>query len=284
VRHTSAVLSLLLIALLLAGCQGRLADLLAAAPKPTASIEGISFKDISLDRVNLVANVKVTNPYPVPIYAKQVGFNLLSEQTSLLSGQSDQPLNVAAKSTGTIPVALELPFAAVLGKLQGVRLGQVIPLTTKLDLSLAGENVQALNFQVEKSGELPVPAPPEVKVNGLAWKKLGLSQALGEVGLSIRNTNEFPINLSAMDYKLKLGGREVSAGALAGKALELAPGESGDLAIEVGLIPQTLGLAAFGMLSGKSAPFELNGLVSTETPFGPMKLDFARSGALAMSR
>lgn len=73
-RHTSAVLSLLLIALLLAGCQGRLADLLAAAPKPTASIEGISFKDISLDRVNLVANVKVTNPYPVPIYAKQVGF------------------------------------------------------------------------------------------------------------------------------------------------------------------------------------------------------------------
>lgn len=277
-----AVLAACLFAL--AGCQGVLGDLLASAPKPSASLQNVKLRDIRADGVDLVADVKVDNPYPVPLYAKQLGFTLLSGETQMLAGTSDEALNVAAKSSNTVPVAISLPYTDIFAALKDVRPGQVIPFTTKFDVSMAGEDVEPLNFNIEKSGELPVPAVPEVQVKGLKWQELGLSNAQGELGLSVKNTNQFAVNLAAMDYKFKLGGQEISAGQLADKALKLEPGQTGDLTLKFGMKPQDLGMAAFRMLSAGSADFELTGLMNAETPFGPMKLDYAKSGKTAMTK
>lgn len=283
-RAALGILALMGCLLGIVGCQGVLADLLASAPKPTASLENVKLRDIRADGVDLIADVKVDNPYPVPLYAKQLGFTLLSGETQMLSGTSDEALNVAAKSSNTVPVALTLPYKDVLAALKDVRPGQVVPFTTKFDVSMAGENVEPLNFNIEKSGELPVPAVPEVQVKGLKWQELSLAAAQGELGLSVKNTNQFPVNLAGMDYKFNLGGREISAGQLAEKALKLEPGQTGDLTLKFGMKPQDLGLAAFNMLRGDNADFELTGLMNAETPFGPMKLDYAKKGKTPMGR
>jgi len=54
----------LLWAVLLGGCQS-LDDILKAAPKPTARITGAKLQGLSLEKVDLVFDVEVSNPYGV---------------------------------------------------------------------------------------------------------------------------------------------------------------------------------------------------------------------------
>lgn len=284
IRRVFRFACLVAIGFALGGCQSVFGNLLASASKPTASLQNVSLRNIRVDGIDLVADVRVDNPYPVPLYAKSLGFTLLSGQTQMLSGSSDAALDVGAKSSNTVPIAMTLPFREVFAALKDVRPGQVIPFTTKFAVSMAGENITPLNFDIEKSGELPVPAVPEVQVNGVKWEELSLAAAQGELGLAIKNTNQFPINLAGMDYKFNLGGRQISTGQLAEKALKLQPGETGNLTLKFGMKPQDLGLAAFSMLRGSEADFELTGLMNTETPFGPMKLDYAKKGKTSMAR
>jgi len=256
-------------------------DIISAAPRPSASLAGLRFSDLRLDGVGVIADVRVDNPYPVPIYARELGFELLSGGNSLISGLTDQALNVPARSSNTVPVRLDLPFRNVFSSMSGVRPGQVIPFTTKLDVSMVGEDVSPLNFSLTRDGELPVPAPPAVDMRGIQWDELGLTNARGTMRMGLRNTNEFPVNLGALDYTLGLAGARVAQGRT-GQGLSLAPGEEGELAIGLDLRPQDMGIAAFRALTGSDAAYELNGTMSFQTPFGPMNLPLERTGRASL--
>ncbi len=258
--------------------------MLATAPKPEVSFRNLSVKDIKTDSAELLAELEVSNPYAVPLLAEGIGFALASGESPILSGATEDGFRVPAGSSASVPVAVTLPYSDVMKAVSGVRLGQVLPYTLDLDVDVTGQGIAPLGFDLQKSGEVPVPNVPEVKVKGVEWEDLSLAGARGNVGLSLKNTNEFPMTLAAMEYALSLSGYDVSEGSLATEVLELAPGESGDLNLGFAVRPQDLGFAAFRALSGGDADFRLKGLVDTKTPFGPMKLDFDREGRTVLRK
>ncbi len=282
-RCVPALIFPILALVALTGCE-TLRSVLAAAPKPGVSLKNVSVTDIRADSAELLADLEVSNPYAVPLFAESIGFALASGDAPILSGVTDSGFSVPAKSSKSVPVAVRLPYRDAMAAVKDLRLGQVLPYTMKLDVDVAGEGIAPLGFGLEKSGEVPIPNVPDVRVTGVEWGELSLAGARGQVGLSLRNTNEFPIRLGAMDYALSLGGHDVSSGSLATDALELAPGESGDLTLGLEMRPQDLGLAAFRALSGGEADFRLQGLLDASTPFGPMKLDFDREGRTALRK
>ncbi len=279
IRVTTTMALLTLAAPIFTSCaevQSVMNQYIAAAPKPTAAFKDVKIKQINPDSIDLVCALDVNNPYPVPLMADSLGFALNSGDTELMNGKTSQQLRVGAKSTETVDVDLSLPFSKVFSTLQGVRPGQVIPLGTKIDLSLAGEGYEALDFSLDKSTDVPIPAVPGVAIKGLTWDDISLSAAKGKLEFALTNTNEFPVDLSTIDYQLKMGDKSVAVGKLLGDSLNFAPGETHDLAIELNVKPIDFGLSGVKMLTSGDTKIELDGQMDVDSPYGKMLLDFLK--------
>src|SRR6185295_16459536 len=88
------VATLVVLCVALASCES-MNDLLKSAPKPTARVAGASLKGLTLEKVDLVFDVDIANPYDVSLPLTELGYSLNSGGQKLFEG-SVQP-------SGTIP-------------------------------------------------------------------------------------------------------------------------------------------------------------------------------------
>ena len=58
--------------------------------KPSASLQGIKFENITLDSAQILFDVEVENPYPVAIPLVNVDYNLTSNAKPFLSGKANR--------------------------------------------------------------------------------------------------------------------------------------------------------------------------------------------------
>jgi LEA14-like dessication related protein len=128
-----------------------------------------------------------------------------------------------------------------------------------------------------------LPTVPEVELLGVDWQNLSLSDASAVLRLRVKNLNDFEMNLRQLDYGLSLGGTRVAdAGVKERKRFKR--GQAQVLEIPVSIRPSDLGMAAFGMLQGSDATYDIGGMMSFTTPYGPLELPFDRSGRTPFSR
>ena len=246
--------------------------------RPTARVTGVKLKDIDLTAVTMLFDVEVDNPYAVPLPLVNVDYSLASGDKPFLSGEAELQGTVPAKDKKTISLPAKVTYKQLLGALAGVKPGSVVPYRAGLGLSVDAPLLGRLRVPMEKEGELPVPAPPEVSVQQITWDKLSPTSAGGTIRLNVVNRNQFPVDLSQLAYGLTLGKTEVAKATLA-KPLKLAAdGGAGVLEVPISLSPSKLGFAVLGMLTGDGANYKLAGDASVGTPFGPMKLPIEKAG------
>lgn len=244
--------------------------LLAGLPKPEVMFSNLSIANLTESAAELDLTLDVKNPYPVPLFAKSLGFALSSNGQEILQSTSNEAINVKANSTDPVKLRVKLPYTQALSALQGIKPGAIIPLTTAVDLSLSGEEVSPLNFKMERTTDVPIPTVPEVEVESVKWNELSLSKASATMNLSILNTNSFPVDLNTLDYAFSLADLPVAKG-LIDEPINLASGETQTLKIGFELEPQKLGFAAFNMLRSKTLDYDLTGGFDASTPFGPIE-------------
>lgn len=252
--------------------------------KPSADIVGVSLKDITLSSATLLFDVKVGNPYSVPLPLANLDYSLASEGAAFLSGKSALQGTIPATGSKIVPLPLKVEFMQLLKVLKGVRPGSVVPYDAEMGLSVDAPAVGPMRLPIRKQGKLPVPAPPGVKITNIRWDKLTLDQAGGRAQLQLTNNNSFPVNLSNLRYALSLGGTEVANSSLAKSVAFGADGGTGTVDIPVSFSPKSLGLAVFRMLMGKGSGYELNGDMNANTDFGPMSLPLKGIGNTLFSR
>jgi len=160
----------------------------------------------------------------------------------------------------------------------------VIPYRADLGLSVDAPGVGPLRLPLRKEGKLPVPSAPDVEVTEIKWDKLTLDSAAGRVRLRMVNRNQFPVELSKLTYALSLGGAEVARSAIASPVAFQAGGGAGAIEIPISLSPKKLGLAAFNILRGSRAGYQLGGTAGVTTPFGPMSLPIKKIGDTLLRR
>ncbi len=245
--------------------------------RPTVSLAGVGLDDIGLSSATLRFDVEVQNPYSVPLPLVNMDYGLASRGAAFLSGKADLQGTVPAEGKKTVSLPAKITYAKLLEALSGVRPGAVVPYEAELGLSVKPPGLGDLRLPMKKSGQLPVPAAPEVSITEIRWGRLTLDDAGGTIKLHLVNRNQFAMSLSRLAAALSLGGVEVARSAAAGQT-GLAAGQAGDVELPISLSPRKLGLSVFRMLTGADASYDLTGDAQVVTPFGPMTLPLTGSG------
>lgn len=273
----------------LGGCSSA-KNLLAGLDQPSARIVSADLQNFDLQAATVMLGVEVANPYAVDVPLTNLDYTLGSQGKQLVAGTFDAGQlgagAIPARGKKVLQVPASVNFAQALGILQGVRPGAVVPYSATVGLgvnkpaALGGGKIDLP--PLKKDGQLPIPAPPEVSIQNIAWDKLSLDRAGGTVKLNIKNTNQFAADLQQLGYSLNLGGSKVAQASIA-KAINLAPGQSGTIDIPISFAPRDAGLGLLSVLTGKSAAYGLSGDMKVNTPFGPLSLPYSSSGQAGMT-
>jgi len=272
----------LICAFLVVGCQA-LEGILESGGKPTARIIGTEMKNLSLERIDLIFNVEVANPYAVNLPLVDLTYNVNSGGTSLLQGNIKPSGAVQAHGTSLIQVPARITFASLLKTLKGVKPGSVVPYKADLTLGVDAPVVGLLTLPLSKTGELPVPAAPEVELSSFEIAKLNLDETKATAKLQVKNTNSFALSLSKLSIELALGANKIVDTSLAQSA-KIAPGQTVAVDVPLSFSPRSFGVTVINLLRGNKSAYSLVGSLEAGTPYGPLVLPFNRNGNTTITK
>lgn len=269
-------------AALISGCE-TIQSVVETAPKPTARIVGANLRNLSFEKVDLVFDVEVSNPYAVRLPLAGLAYAISSGEHAIVRGNLKPSGSIPARGSQIIQVPAIVQFAAAAKALGGVRPGSVLPYRADLTLSVNAPVVGPLDLPLSQSGELPVPAMPQVSLTSFDIARLGLDQVKANAKIQLRNTNQFAIDLSKVELNLSLGAQEIARTSFANSA-KLAPGNAATIYVPLTFSPRALGAEVFNLLRGDKAGYSLSGSLETGTPYGPLSLPFKASGSTPIAK
>ncbi len=210
-------------------------------------------------------------------------YALSTNAEPLLDGSTKLGESIPAQGVKTVTLPLRVDLIGLLDTVQGLRPGQVIPYDAQLGLNVEVPGAGTVSLPLSKSGELPIPAPPEVSVASVAWESMSLSEVTGTLLLDVTNPNEFAFTLKSFDYDLSLSGHEVARGE--GSSTKwLSAGHGGQIRVPLSFSPGSAGSALLGMLGGTQIDYAVSGKLDIETPYGMISSPYEKSGRASQSR
>ncbi|MEO8163870.1 MAG: LEA type 2 family protein, partial [Betaproteobacteria bacterium] len=258
------------------GCQS-MQDILGGVQKPSARVIGASIRGLSLENIVLLFDVEVENPYAVSLPLIDLGYTLTSGGSKFLEGTVKPSGSIPAHGKQVIQLPATVPFASLMAALKGVKPGAIVPYTADFRIGVEAPLLGRLDLPLSKSGELPVPAVPQVEVSSLSMGKLGLDQITATAKLQIKNPNQFPLDLKKLGVNFALGGLDVGSTRLANPA-NIAPGQTATLEIPLSFSPRTVGVGLLNLLRGNQIAYQVAGSIDADTRFGALSLPYSRIG------
>lgn len=131
--------------------------------KPTASLKGFSFGDVSMDAATLLFDVDIKNPYPVDLPLLDMKYQLDSQGSKLFDGITQATGSIPAKSSKTIPIEANISYLDLLKALKDVRPGSIIPYNAQVELNVDAPGLGVIPIPVGKKGKVQVPEIPNAK-------------------------------------------------------------------------------------------------------------------------
>ena len=160
------ILSLVLTVAFFAGCETT-RDI-QYDREPAARLEALRFGGVELDYATLLFDVEIDNPYPVGLPVQRLRYALISEGRTFLTATAFDDVTVPSNTKKVITLADEVTYARLLRALDSVP-GLEIPFKAELTLSLDTPGSEWINLHAEKEGNIVLPEPPEIKVEGKTY-------------------------------------------------------------------------------------------------------------------
>lgn len=151
--------TLALALLVLASCS-TVEGLLGSGPKPSASLKGVSFGDVSFPNVGLNFDVEVTNPYDIALPLVNLEYGLTAGSSKMLSGAADLQGTIPARQAKTLTLPVRVSILDVVNFAKGVRPGNPIPYSADGKLFVDAPVLGKIGIPIGKQGELRVPSVP----------------------------------------------------------------------------------------------------------------------------
>lgn len=144
--------------------------------KPTADVTAIHIPKMNLKKADIVVDMLVKNPNPVPIPLVDINYLIESDGRKLLSGLIPDAGTIHAHGSETIKIPVCLIYDDIKNTYGEIHPGNIIPYKVKVDLIMDVPVFGRLTLPLEKSGEIPVPYKPDIDVIKLdlkpsRWKK-----------------------------------------------------------------------------------------------------------------
>jgi LEA14-like dessication related protein len=281
VSHRFAAFALIC-ASLVGGCQS-MQDIIGGVPKPTAHVIGASIRGLSLDNIVLLFDIEVENPYAASLPLIDLGYSLTSGGRKFLEGTVTPTGSIPARGKQVIQLPATVQFSSLFATLKGVKPGAIVPYTADFRIGVNAPVLGRLDIPLSKSGELPVPAVPQVELTSLAIGKLSLDQITASAKLQVKNTNQFPLDLTKLGVSFALGGQEVGGSKLA-NPVNLPAGQATTLDVPLSFSPRAAGIGLVNLLRGNQIAYKVSGSIDANTRFGPLSLPFSHIGNTAVTR
>ena len=269
-------------ACLVSGCQS-MQDLIGGAPKPTAHVIGASIRGLSLENIVLLFDVEVENPYATSLPLIDLGYSLTSGGRKFLEGSVKPTGSIPARGKQVVQLPATVPFSSLFATLKGAKPGAIVPYTADFKLGVDAPVLGRIDVPLSKSGELPIPNVPQVELTSLDIGKLSLDQMTASAKLQVKNTNQFPLDLTKLGVSFALGGQEVGGSRLA-NSVNLPAGQATTLDVPLSFSPRAVGIGLMNLLRGNQIAYKVSGSIDANTRFGPLSLPFSHIGNTAVTR
>jgi LEA14-like dessication related protein len=263
---------------------------LGCASKPAATLAGARITELTTDHVGVTFDVRVDNPWLVPIPLVSATGDLSSSQIGSgapflqLSGGSLG--SVPGQGSLTVPLTGRLAYLQFLANLPNFHPGDEVPYEARLKLTAGVPSTnQAVDLpEIRHAGKIPLLALPHVSLKSVSWPTLSLDRVAGNLTLRIENTNAFSIGPGTTNGRVLLKKQASMSGEqeLAGFSAQLenaVPGKGeGEIVVGISFDPRTFfSLSAWtSLMQALSSPSNLRvaGTFSGSTAYIPVTLDF----------
>ncbi|KAH0930800.1 hypothetical protein HID58_016527 [Brassica napus] len=245
--------------------------------KPTADVSAIHIPKINLERADIVVDVLVKNPNPVPIPLIDIDYIVESDGRKLVSGLIPDAGTIKAHGEETVKIPLTLIYDDIKSTYNDINPGMIIPYRIKVDLIVDVPVLGRLTLPLEKRGEIPIPKKPNVDVEKIKFQKFGMEETVAILHVRLENMNDFDLGLNDLDCEVWLC--DVSIGkAEISDSIKLDKNGSGLVNVPMTFRPKDFGSALWDMIRGKGTGYTIKGNVDVDTPFGAMKLPIIKEG------
>ncbi|KAM7277952.1 hypothetical protein ACFE04_005086 [Oxalis oulophora] len=245
--------------------------------KPTADVAGIHIPSISLEKVEIVVDVLIKNPNPVPIPLIDIDYLIESDGRKLIAGLIPDAGTIHAHGEETVKIPVKLVFDDIKNTYHDIHPGSIIPYKVKVDLIVDVPVFGRLTLPLEKNGEIPIPYKPDIDVEKIKFQKFSFEEAVALVHLKLENKNDFDMGLNALDYEIWLGDVSIGSAELS-ESTKIDKNGISRMNIPITFRPKDFGSALWDMIRGKGTGYTMKGHIDVDTPWGAMKLPIDREG------
>ncbi|CAL1365786.1 unnamed protein product [Linum trigynum] len=245
--------------------------------KPTADVTAIHLPCINLDKADIVVDVLIKNPNPVPIPLIDINYLIESDGRKLVSGLIPDAGTIHAHGEETVKIPLTLIYDDIKSTYNDIEPGSIIPYRIKVDLLVDVPVFGRLTLPLEKTGEIPVPYKPDVDLDKIKFESFSFEETVAVLHVKIENLNDFDLGLNSLDCEIWLSDVSIGCAEL-GKSATIAKKGISYVDIPITFRPKDFGSALWDMIRGKGTGYTLKGNVHVDTPFGAMKLPISKEG------
>ncbi|KAH6778298.1 Late embryogenesis abundant protein [Perilla frutescens var. frutescens] len=245
--------------------------------KPTADVSGIHIPQINLEKAEIVVDVLVTNPNPIPIPLIDINYLIESDGRKLVSGLIPDAGTIHAHSSETVKIPVCLVYDDIKSTYADIQPGSIIPYKVKVDLIVDVPVFGRLTLPLEKTGEIPIPYKPDVDIEKIHFDKFSFEETVATLQLKLENKNDFDLCLNNLDCEVwlcdvSIGGAELT------KSTKIDKNGFSFMEIPITFRPKDCGSALWDMIRGRGTGYSIKGNIDADTPFGAMKLPISKEG------
>ncbi|KAL8104541.1 uncharacterized protein LOC141677324 isoform X1 [Apium graveolens] len=245
--------------------------------KPTADVSAIHIPKINLEKADIVVDVLVNNPNPIPIPLIDINYLIESDGRKLLSGLIPDAGTLHAHGSETIKIPVCLVYDDIKNTYDDIKPGNVIPYKVRVELIVDVPVLGRITLPLEKTGEIPVPYKPDIDVDKIKFESFSMEETVATLHIKLDNKNDFDMALKALDYEVWLGDDNIGGAELA-KSAQIDKCGITYIDLPISFRPKDFGSALWDMMRGRGIGYTMKGNIEVDTPFGPMKLPISREG------
>lgn len=245
--------------------------------KPSADVTGIHIPSINLEKAELVVDVLIKNPNPVPIPLIDINYLIESDGRKLVSGLIPDAGTIHAHGEETVKIPVTLIYDDIKNTYDDIKPGSIVPYKVKVDLIVDVPVFGRITIPLEKQGEIPIPYKPDVDLEKIHFQSFSFEETVAVLHLKLENKNDFDLGLNTLDYEIWLGGVSIGGAELTKSAKIVKSGIS-YIDIPFTFRPKDFGSALWDMIRGRGTGYTIKGNINVDTPFGAMKLPISKEG------
>ncbi|KAL2650848.1 hypothetical protein R1flu_018976 [Riccia fluitans] len=178
--------------------------------KPEASVAAIHLPHISMEEADIVIDVLITNPNPVPIPLIDIEYLVESDERKLVSGTIPDAGTIHAHGSETVKIPIKLVFKDLTDTWEDINPGQIVPYLIKVTLIVDIPVIGRISIPISKEGEIPIPEKPDIDLERVKWKHLDLDETEAVLHLKLENINPFKMGIKDFEVEVVFG--DVSVG------------------------------------------------------------------------